>query len=82
MEECIRCGKCHEICPQEAIRHEKGKIPFEIKANIEKTKWLLEHYESKKEKKESLERMIKHFNQQKVVAKKTIEKINEIRKQM
>jgi len=82
MEECIRCGKCHENCPQEAVRHDKEKIPAEIEANIEKTKWLLQHYKSKKEKQESLERMIKHFNKQKVVAEKTIEKINWIKEQI
>ena len=82
MEECIRCGKCHENCLQEAVRHDSEKIPAEIEENIEKTKWLLQHYDNKKEKQKPLERMIKHFNKQKIVAEKTIEKINSIKEQM
>jgi len=25
MKKCIRCKKCHEICPQKAIKHDKEK---------------------------------------------------------
>jgi len=25
MDECIRCGVCHGICPQEAVRHDGKK---------------------------------------------------------
>jgi len=34
MEKCIRCGTCHEICPQNASRHVSEKIPEEIEDNI------------------------------------------------
>ena len=79
MEGCIRCGKCHEICPQKAVRHDKEKEPFEIEKNIEKTKWILTHYEDEQEKQEVVKRIIKHFDQQKAVAEKTIEKIEFMR---
>ena len=27
MEECIHCGICHSVCPEEAVRHDSEKIP-------------------------------------------------------
>ena len=28
--ECIRCGRCHDVCPQEAVRHDGERIPQEV----------------------------------------------------
>ena len=78
MDKCIRCGKCHNVCPQEAIRHDSEKIPQEVKENLEKTKELMEKFKTKEEKKAFLERMIKHFNKEKMVAEKSIEKIKKL----
>lgn len=80
MNKCIRCGKCHDICPQEAIRHDSEKIPFEVNENIEKTKELMENFDSKEEKQAFLERMKKHFNKEKIVAEKSIKEIEKIEK--
>jgi len=78
MDKCIRCGKCHDVCPQEAVRHDSEKIPQEVEENLEKTKNLMKNFESEEEKKAFLERMKKHFNKEKKVAEKTIEKIENI----
>ncbi|MEA1964629.1 MAG: 4Fe-4S binding protein [Candidatus Aerophobetes bacterium] len=75
MDNCIRCGKCHGICPQEAVRHDSERIPVEVEANMEETGKLMQHFRNKKEKREFLERMIKHFNKEKIVAERTLEKI-------
>jgi len=76
MAGCIRCGKCHDICPQEVVRHDSERIPMEVDANIEKTKKLMQqHFASREEKQSFLERTIKHFNREKVVAEKTLERI-------
>lgn len=77
MDKCIRCGKCHEVCPKEAVRHDSEKIPQEVEENLEKTKKLMENFETEEEKKAFLGRMIKHFNKEKIVAEKTLEKIKE-----
>jgi len=82
MDDCIRCGKCHEICPQEAVRHDSEKIPFEVEANIEKTTQLLQHFNSAEEKQGFLSRMMGHFKNEKVVAEKTIEKIELMKERM
>jgi len=79
MEKCIRCGNCHEICPQQAVRHDSEKIPLEINKNINKTKQLMENFNSKEEKQDFLGRIIKHYNKEIKVAEKTIEKINELK---
>ncbi len=79
MGKCIRCGKCHEICPQNAVRHDSEKIPQEVKENIEWAKRLMKHCKTKKEKQEFLERMVKHFNKEKIVAEKSLSKIKEIK---
>jgi hypothetical protein len=78
MEKCIRCGKCHDACSYEAVRHDKERIPIEVKENVEKTKKLMENFKTEKEKQEFLSRMKKHFNKEKIVAEKTLEKIENL----
>ena len=31
---CMRCGRCHDVCPEEAVRHDSERIPQEIEANL------------------------------------------------
>jgi len=78
MELCIRCGRCHEVCPRDAVRHDSERIPFEVEANVEKTLELLENFDGEEERKAFLERMIRHFDREKTIAEKTIERIREI----
>jgi len=78
MDVCIRCGRCHTICPQEAVRHDSEKIPSEVEANIDKTRAMMRHFESMEEKRRFLGRMVKHFNKEKIVAEKSIERVKEI----
>jgi len=85
MDECIRCGRCHSACPQEAVMHDSEKIPDEVKANVEKTEGLMEacaRYFGNpgKEKQACLNRMIKHFNKEKTVARKTLQELEKLRK--
>ncbi|MBN1552527.1 4Fe-4S binding protein [bacterium] len=75
MDICIRCGTCHDVCPQEAVRHDSELIPFEVESNIEQTRELLKNFESEDERRQFLGRMIKHFNKEKIVAEKSIKKI-------
>ena len=76
MNDCIRCGVCHDVCPSEAVRHDSEKIPEDIKTNVEMTKRFMEdcakYLDDVKEKTKCLERMIKHFKREKVIAEKTI----------
>jgi len=79
MEKCIRCGKCHKICSQDAVRHDSEKIPQEVEANFQGVKKLMEHYKTKKEKEQFLERMAKHFNKEKAVAEKSLSRVKKIK---
>lgn len=79
MEKCIRCGKCHDVCPQQAVKHDSERIPEEVETNLEKTKKLMQYFKSKEEKQGFLERMIKHFNKEKIVAEKSLQKIKLLR---
>jgi len=81
MNSCIRCGHCHDVCPQEAVRHDSEKIPIEVEANMAYTTKLMHHFETKEETRQFLERMIRYFNKEKVVAEKTIEKICVLKEQ-
>jgi ferredoxin len=74
-DECIRCGRCHDICPQEAVRHDSERIPNEVEANVEKTKSLLKHFETRQEQQAFLERMVRYFKKQQKVASLTMDKI-------
>jgi ferredoxin len=76
MEKCIRCGKCHDVCLQEAVRHDSEKIPLEIRKNLEEIEKLAENFRDKEEKRALLERMIKYYNKEKMVAEGTIKEIN------
>jgi len=82
MERCIRCGKCHDVCPEEAVRHDSEKIPEEVRANVEKAKNMMEacakYLGSEEEKQKCLNRIIKYFNKEKIVAEKTIEALKSL----
>jgi ferredoxin len=82
MELCIRCGTCHDVCPEEAVRHDSERIPVEIEANMEYTNRLMQNFESKEEKREFLGRMIKHFNKERAVAEKTIERVKMLKEEI
>ena len=83
MAECIRCGVCHDICPQEAVRHDGEQIPGIVKSNVEMTKKSMElcakYLGNAKEKDNCLDRMIKFFNREKVIAEKTLEEIKKLK---
>jgi len=46
MEDCIRCASCHELCPEEAVRHDGEKVSADIEANVERTKECMAAYVS------------------------------------
>jgi Fe-S-cluster-containing hydrogenase component 2 len=79
MQECIHCGTCHSVCPQEAVRHDSEKIPDNVRSNVEDTKRFMElcakHLGNDKEKEKCLQRMKKYFNKQKIVAEKTLQEL-------
>lgn len=79
MDNCIHCGTCHDVCPNGAVEHDSEKIPDEVEANILETKGFMDacakHLGNEEEKQKCLNRMIKHFNKEKIVAEKTIEKL-------
>jgi len=82
MNECIHCGICHSVCLQEAVRHDSEKIPEEIKVNVGMTKNFIEacvkHFGDDKEGQKCLNRMIKYFNKEKIVAEKTLEELKKL----
>lgn len=78
-QECIRCAKCHEICPVNAVRHDSEKIPVEIAANLDKTRSLLKHFNTTEEQEAFIGRMIRHFNKQTKVAEQTIEQLKTLK---
>jgi len=83
IRECIRCGTCHGVCPGEAVRHDSEKIPEDIKANVERTKRFMElcakYLGGMKEKNKCLQRSIKYYNKEKIVAEKTLEELEKIK---
>ena len=84
MDNCIRCGRCHEVCPEEAVRHDSEKISDEVEANIARTKDFMnacaKYFGDDKEKQKCLKRMIKHFNKEKIVAEKTLERLQMLKR--
>ena len=77
-DECIRCGVCHDVCPDDAVRHDGERIPEEVQSNLAWAKKLLTHeyYSSDKTKqKQLIERLQRFFIKNKKVAEKTIERL-------
>jgi len=78
MEICIRCGICHNVCPVNAVRHDSEKIPQEVEANIEWTKDLLKYYKTKEEREGFIDRIKKHFEKERAVINKTLERLESL----
>jgi len=82
MSDCIRCGVCHDICPKEAVRHDSEKISDRVESNIELTMESMDacvkYLGNQEEKKKCLNRMIKHFRKEKIIAEKTLKKLREL----
>lgn len=83
MDGCIRCGTCHDVCPEEAVRHDAEKTPGDVKSNMEFTKKCMDacakHLDDEREKDKCLERMLKHFQREKLVAEKTLEELMKLK---
>ncbi|MBW1810544.1 MAG: 4Fe-4S dicluster domain-containing protein [Deltaproteobacteria bacterium] len=86
MDGCIRCGVCHDICPQDAVRHDGEKTTERIDSNVETTKRYMElcakYLGDEKEKLKCLNRMIKHFTNQKIIAEKTRGILEKLKKEI
>jgi uncharacterized Fe-S center protein len=84
MDGCIRCGRCHDICPEEAVRHDGEKIPDEVDANMawadECMNACAEYFADEEEKQKCLNRLMKHFNKEKIIAEKTLERLQMLKK--
>lgn len=84
MKDCIRCGVCHVACPLKSIKHDSELIPDEVDANITKTLESMDacakYLGDESEKQKCLARMIKHFNKERIVVEKTLEKLQVLKK--
>jgi len=82
MDGCIHCGICHGVCSQEAVRHDSERIPELVEANVEETKRFMQscadYLGDAKEKDKCLQRMKKYFMKEKIIAEKTLEKLEKI----
>lgn len=81
-DECIRCGRCHDVCPQDAVRHDSEKIPEEIQANLDWSQKLMKHFDTPDEQKGLIERLKRHFNKERKIAEQTIDKLNQMQKEL
>jgi formate hydrogenlyase subunit 6/NADH:ubiquinone oxidoreductase subunit I len=83
MDNCIHCGICHDVCPENAIKHDSEKIPEEVKANVSMTKEFMDdcakYLGNPEEKQKCLNRMIGHFNKDKIVAEKTLAELQKMK---
>jgi len=74
--ECIRCGRCHDVCSQEAVRHDGERIPQEVADNLRWVRKLLKHFDRPEEQSAFMQRMLRFFNKQKQVSERTLAAIN------
>ena len=81
-DECIRCGICHDVCPDDAVRHDGERISEEVQSNMAWAQKLLNHeYYSNDtiKQKQLVERLHRYFTKNKKVAEKTIEQLGILR---
>jgi Fe-S-cluster-containing hydrogenase component 2 len=72
---CIRCGICHDICPQNAVRHDSEQNPEKVQADLNWVQTLREHpyYLNDPGKQAELSlRLKKHFNRIIQIAQQTL----------
>jgi len=77
-DECIRCAVCHDVCQENAVRHDGERIPEEVQANIDWAEKLLTHEyyaNDKKKQRQLIDRLQRFFTKDKKVAEKTIEQL-------
>ncbi|SRR6056297_1775224 len=83
MNGCIRCGTCHSVCPEGAVRHDAEIIPQMIEDNLSMTRknmdMCVQYLGDEGEKEKCLQRMIKHFNKEKIVAERTLEELGKMK---
>lgn len=80
-DECIRCGVCHDVSPEDAVRHDGERIPEEVEANLTWAGGLLAHeyYADDADGQAALvERLGRYFTKEKKVAEQTIEWLGEL----
>jgi len=70
--ECIRCGRCHDVCPQDAVRHDSERIPQEVAENLQWVRKLLGHFQDPQEQSAFMQRMVRFFNKQKKVSERSL----------
>jgi Fe-S-cluster-containing hydrogenase component 2 len=74
-EECIRCGRCHDVCPQEAVRHDSERVPQEVAANLQWISRLLANFSEPDEQSAFMERIRRFFNKERKVVDQTLDAI-------
>jgi len=83
MDNCIHCGICHEVCTEDAVRHDSEKIPDRVEANVTETKKFMsdceKYLKSEEEGQKCLKRMIKYYNNEKVIAEKTLDELESLK---
>jgi ferredoxin len=83
MKKCIHCGVCHDACPEKAVEHDSELVPDKVEANVTETQEFMEacakYLGSNDEKQKCLTRMLKHYNNEKIIVEKTIEKLQKMK---
>lgn len=74
--ECIRCGRCHDVCPVEAVRHDSERMPQEVVENLQWVRGLLDHFDTPSERRAFMERIKRHFNKERKVTERTLAAID------
>jgi len=71
-EKCVRCGVCHNVCPENAIRHDGERVPLEIADKLREVQRYLGFCKTAAEKKALLARLVRHYRRQAKVAQETV----------
>ncbi len=83
MDNCIHCGTCHEVCPEDAVRHDSEKLPDRVAENVKETKKFMsdceKYLKNAEESQKCLNRMIKHYNNQRIIAQKTLDELETLK---
>ena len=83
MVNCIHCGTCHEVCSEDAVRHDSEKISDSVEENVAETKKFMsdckKYLKSVEEGKKCLNRMIKHYKNEKIIAEKTLDELESLK---
>jgi ferredoxin len=80
MDTCIRCGECHEFCPQDAIRHDGDLTEWRIGQAVRRVEECMAACQKVQDTPQAaqncLERFMRHYRNERRIIDEVVKRIS------